>query len=195
MGPYHAIMVHFPVALWIVASAIVVFRALSGSALALAFDRVLMPFLVLGVVTGVIAYTLGQFVWPPDTLQSTPLGRNHMMTATWSLTCWSVVLFLRWRAGERVWDGFPNRLVMLILGALGGLLLAATGTLGGHLHGAPAYLSEIVRMLIGWDVYETHYIPNWALGVLAVVIVAMPVLAIVTSRGRAARLQREEPRE
>jgi hypothetical protein len=57
MGPYHAIMVHFPVALWIVASAIVVFRALSESPLALAFDRVLMPFLVLGVVTGAIAYT------------------------------------------------------------------------------------------------------------------------------------------
>ena len=192
MGPYHAIMVHFPVALWIVASAIVVFRALSGSPLALAFDRVLMPFLVLGVVTGVIAYTLGQFVWPPDTLQSTPLGRNHMMTATWSLTCWSVVLFLRWRVGERVWDGFPSRLVMLILGALGGLLLAATGTLGGHLHGAPAYLSEIVRMLIGWDVYETHYIPNWALGVLAVVIVAMPLLAIVTSRAYDKRPERKE---
>jgi hypothetical protein len=175
-------MVHFPVALWIVASAIVIFRALSDSPLALAFDRVLMPFLVLGVATGVVAYTLGQLVWPPDTLQSTPLGRNHMMTATWSLACWSVVLFLRWRVGERVWDGLANRLVMLILGALGGLLLAATGTLGGHLHGAPAYLSEIVRMLISWDVYETHYIPNWALGVLAVVIVAMPVLAIVASR-------------
>ncbi|MCM2313168.1 MAG: hypothetical protein NDI84_17400 [Steroidobacteraceae bacterium] len=191
MGPYHAIMVHFPVALWIVASAIVIFRALSASPLALAFDRVLMPFLVLGVVTGLIAYTLGQLVWPPDTLQSTPLGRNHMMTATWSLTCWSVVLFLRWRGGERVWDGRANRLVMLILGALGGLLLAATGTLGGHLHGAPAYLSEIVRMLIGWDVYETHYIPNWALGVLAVVIVAMPALAIATSRAHARRQQRE----
>jgi hypothetical protein len=184
-------MVHFPVALWIVASAIVIFRALSASPLALAFDRVLMPFLVLGVATGLIAYTLGQLVWPPDTLQSTPLGRNHMMTATWSLTCWSVVLFLRWRGGERVWDGRANCLVMLILGALGGLLLAATGTLGGHLHGAPAYLSELVRMLIGWDVYETHYIPNWALGVLAVVIVAMPVLAIATSRAYARRQQRE----
>jgi uncharacterized membrane protein len=192
MGPYHAIMVHFPVALWIVASAIVVFRALSDSPLALAFDRVLMPFLVLGVVTGVIAYTLGQLVWPPDTLQSTPLGRNHMMTATWSLACWSVVLFLRWRVGERVWDTLPNRLAMLILGALGGLLLATTGTLGGHLHGAPAYLSELVRMLIGWDVYETHYIPNWTLGVLAVVIVAMPVLAVVTSRAYDKRSERKE---
>jgi uncharacterized membrane protein len=191
MGPYHAIMVHFPVALWFVASGIVIFRALSDSPLAQAFDRVLMTFLVLGVISGLVAYTLGQFVWPPDTLQSTPLGRNHMMTATWSLACWSAVLFLRWRAGERVWDGAVNRLAMLILGVLGALLLAATGTLGGHLHGAPAYLSEIVRM-VGWDVYQTHYVPNWALGVLAVVIVAMPAMAIVTSRRHAVPLQREE---
>jgi hypothetical protein len=44
-------------------------------------------------------------------------------------------------------------------------------------------------MLIGWDVYETHYIPNWALAVIAVVIVAMPALAIATSRAHAQRQQ------
>ena len=190
MGPYHAIMVHFPVALWFVASGIVIFRALSDSELARAFDRVLMTFLVLGALSGLVAYTLGQFVWPPDTLQSTPLGRNHMMTATWSLACWSAVLFVRWRGGERVWDGAVNRLAMLIMGALGALLLAATGTLGGHLHGAPAYLSEIVR-IFGWDVYKTHYVPTWVLCVLALVIVAMPALAIVTERRYRSRRGRQ----
>jgi hypothetical protein len=191
MGPYHAIMVHFPVALWTVASVIVVFRALSDGLLARAFDRVLVPFLVIGVATGVVAYVLGQLVWPPETLQSTPLGRNHMMSATWSLVCWAAVLFLRWRTGERAWEGITNRLIMLVLGALGGTLLAATGTLGGHLHGAPAYLSEIMRMF-GWDVYQTHYVPDWALAVLALVIVAMPVLAILASRGPAPPPQRQE---
>lgn len=181
MGPYHAIMVHFPVALWTVASAIVIFRALSGSPLARAFDRVLMPLLVLGVVTGLVAYALGQLVWPPETLQSTPLGRNHMMAATWSLFCWTAVLYLRWRAGEEVWASSTSRAAMLSLGLLGAALLAATGTLGGHLHGAPAYLSEIVRMF-GWDVYKTHYVPTWVLCVLALVIVAMPALAIATER-------------
>lgn len=191
MGPYHAIMVHFPVALWTVASAIVIFRALSDGALARAFDRVLMPLLVLGVASGLVAYVLGQLVWPPETLQSTPLGRNHMMAATWSLFCWSAVLFLRWRAGEDVWIGGAARAAMLSLGVLGAALLAATGTLGGHLHGAPAYLSEIVR-LFGWDVYKTHYVPNWVLGVLALVIVAMPALAIATARGHGARGGRRE---
>ena len=191
MGPYHAIMVHFPVAMWIVASGIIVFRALSDGPLARALDRVLMTFLVIGVATGVVAYTLGQLVMPPDTLQATPLGRNHMMAATWSLFYWAAVLFLRWRAGERVWEGTIIRLIMFLLGSLGGGLLAITGTLGGHLHGAPAYLSEILRML-GWDVYETSFVPTWMLVVLAVVIVAMPVLATIASPGRALRAQRKD---
>jgi hypothetical protein len=191
MGPYHAIMVHFPVALWTVASGIIIFRALSDGTLARAFDRVLLSLLLASVATGLVAYVLGQLVWPPDTLQSTPLGRNHMMAATGSLFFWATVLYLRWQAGERVWEDFTSRLIMVGLGALGAGLLTITGTLGGHLHGAPAYLSEILRML-GLDVYQTYYVPTWVLGVVAVVIVAMPVLAIVASRGREARSRGHE---
>lgn len=194
MGPYHAIMVHFPVALWTVASGIIIFRALSDSPLARALDRVLVPFLVLGAVAGIVSYALGLLVWPPATLQATPLGRNHMMAATWSLSAWTAVLYLRWSAGERAWEGRINRLIMALLGALGAGQLAVAGTLGGHLHGAPAYLSEIMRML-GSDVYQTYYVPTWALGWVAVVIVAMPVLAIRNSRGRAPRMQQEEARK
>lgn len=183
MGPYHAIMVHFPVALWTVASGIILFRALSDGPLARAFDRVLVSLLVLGVATGLASYGLGLMVWPPETLQTTPLGRNHMIAASWSLGSWGALLFLRWRVGERVWDGIVNRLIMVALGVLGASQLAATGTLGGHLHGAPAYLSELLRPF-GWDVYRTFYLPTWVLVVLAVVIVAMPVLAILATRGR-----------
>jgi hypothetical protein len=191
MGPYHAIMVHFPVALWLVASGIVFFRAFSDGPLARNFDRVLVPLLLVGVATGVASYALGLLVWPPDTLQTTPLGRNHMIAASWSLCSWSAVLFLRWRAGEQVWEGGTNRLIMVGLGVLGATQLATTGTLGGHLHGAPAYLSELLRPF-GWEVYETFYLPTWMLLLLAAVIVAMPALAIVTVRGRAARPRSEE---
>jgi hypothetical protein len=191
MGPYHAIMVHFPVALWTVASGIIIFRALSDGLLAQALDRVLVSLLLASVATGLVAYVLGLLVWPPETLQSTPLGRNHMMAATGSLFFWTAVLFLRWRAGGRVWEDLTNRLIMVGLGAIGAGLLTITGTLGGHLHGAPAYLSELLRM-IGLDVYRTYYVPTWALGVVAVVIVAMPALAIAASRDRAAQLPRQE---
>jgi hypothetical protein len=114
-----------------------------------------------------------------------------MIAASWSLCSWSAVLFLRWRAGEQVWEGVANRLIMVALGVLGASQLAATGTLGGHLHGAPAYLSELLRPF-GWDVYQTFYLPTWVLLSLAAVIVAMPVIAILASRGRAARLPEQE---
>jgi magnesium-transporting ATPase (P-type) len=190
MGPYHAMMAHFPVALWITASLLVIVRALSDGPLARAFDRVLVPILVLAVVTGVITYVLGLMVWPADTLQTTPLGRNHMMAATWSLFYWTAVLALRWWVGEKAWEGLTNRLIMLGLGTLGAGLLMITGTIGGHLHGAPSFLTDVLREL-GWEVYATFHLPNWVLAMLAVVIVAMPAVAIATLRGRAARLRAE----
>lgn len=190
MGPYHAIIVHFPVAFWTVAAGAMIFRSLSDRPLARAFDRVLIACLVVGESAGLVAYALGQLVWPPDTLQATPLGRNHMMSATWSLFFFGSVLYLRWRAGSQLWEGSIHRFVMLMLGSLGAVLLAITGTLGGHLHGAPARLSDLLKM-IGLDVYETFYLPDWMLGVVAVVIVSLLALGIVPMR-RAAASQRPE---
>jgi hypothetical protein len=191
MGPYHAIMVHFPVAIWIVASGIVIYRSLSDATLARALDRVLPVLLVIGVSTGVIAYVLGQFVWSPAAVQKTPLGRNHMIGATWTLACWAAVLYLRWRLGELAWSSPLRRTVMGTLGAVGGVLLAVTGTLGGHLHGALAHLSDLLR-LVGFDVYTTFYVPDWALVVAFVAIVAMPALAILATRVPSTADQRPE---
>ena len=190
MGPYHALMVHFPVAFWTAGAVILISRALSQGPLARAFDRVLVPFLLLGVVTGVAAYTLGLMVWPPDTLQTSPLGRNHMMAATWSLFYWAAVLILRWWVGERIWEGLINRLIMLGLGALGAGLLTVTGTLGGHLHGAPTFLSDVLRE-VGWEVYATFYFPDWMLAVQVAVIAAMVMIALW---GRRDSVTAERPR-
>lgn len=190
MGPYHAIMVHFPVALWTVAAGIVVFRACSDNAAARAFDRVLVPLLVVGVATGVTAYVLGWLVWPSDALQATPLGRNHIVGATWSLFFWTAALVFRWHSGEQCWAGRLTRSIMLGLGLFGAGLLALTGTLGGHLHGAPAKLSDLLR-LVGLDVYQTFYVPNWVLVVLGVIILAMPAVALAATKLRATSKQRE----
>ena len=190
MGPYHAIMVHFPIAFWTVAAGAIVFRSLSDRPLARAFDRVLVASLSIGVVTGVLAYILGQLVWPPETLQATPLGRNHMLGATWSLFFWIAVLALRWRGGERVWAGRENRTVMFILGSFGAALLAVTGTIGGHQHGAPAYLGEVLAML-GLDLYQTFYVPTGTLMVLLLAVVAMPAIAVIATRNRSHARRRE----
>ncbi|HET9694302.1 MAG TPA: DUF2231 domain-containing protein [Steroidobacteraceae bacterium] len=183
MGPYHAIMVHFPVAFWIVSCGIVIYRACSDATLARALDRVLPVLLVIGLLTGVVAYVMGQFVWSPAAVQKTPLGRNHMIGATWTLSSWAAVLYLRWRAGEFVWCSPVHRVVMATLGIVGGVQLAVTGTLGGHLHGAPAQLSDLLRV-IGFDVYTTLYLPTWALIVVLGATVAMPVLAVLATRVR-----------
>jgi hypothetical protein len=190
MGPYHAMMAHFPVALWITASIILIARALWDNELARTLDRALVPLLMLGLVTGAITFVLGLMVWPADTLQTTPLGRNHMMAAAWSMGYWAAVMVLRWWAGEKCWISLTNRLIMLGLGALGGGLLAITGTIGGHLHGAPSFLTDVLRQ-VGWEVYATFYLPNWVLLVLAVVIIVMPIVSIVSSRSRPAEFRRE----
>jgi hypothetical protein len=82
-------------------------------------------------------------------------------------------------------------MVMLLLGSLGALLLAITGTLGGHLHGAPARLSDLLKM-VGFNVYETFYLPSWMLGVVAVVIVALLALGVVGARTPAGSTPRQE---
>lgn len=191
MGPYHAIMVHFPVALWTVASGVIVFRACSDSAAARAFDHLLVPLLALGAITGVISYALGWLVWPAHALQATPLGRNHIIGATWSLFFWTAALFLRLWSGKLTWSDRTIRLIMIALGGLGAVVLALTGTLGGHLHGAPAQLSELL-VLVGLDVYQTFFVPDWVLAVVAVVTLAMPALVIVATRTRATGKSREE---
>jgi hypothetical protein len=183
-------MVHFPVALWTVAAGIIAFRACSDGAAARAFDRVLVPLLAVGVATGAIAYILGWLVWPTDALQATPLGRNHIIGATGSLFFWTAALFLRWHSGQHAWADRLNRSIMLGLGALGAGLLALTGTLGGHLHGAPAKLSDLLR-LVGLDVYQTFYVPDWVLAVVGAVVLAMPALAIFATRVRATRRELE----
>ena len=136
----------------------------------------LVPFLFLGMLSGIAAWVLGTMVWPADTLQTSPLGRNHMMAASWSLVYWTVLMAIRWFAGPAIWDTVLNRVIMLLLGGLGGVLLIITATIGGHLAGSATYLTEILRM-IGWEVYATFYLPDWMLLVLVALIVLMPVVA------------------
>ncbi|OOG22703.1 heme ABC transporter permease [Thioalkalivibrio denitrificans] len=181
MGPYHTMLIHFPIAFWVTATVIIIVRAVSDGWLAQAFDRVLVPFLFLGMLSGIGAYVLGMMVWPPDTLQTSPLGRNHMMAASWSLVYWTALMFMRWRVGPSIWDSTLNRVIMLLLGGLGGLLLVITATIGGHLAGSATYLTDLLRM-IGWEVYATFYVPNWMLLVLVILIIAMPLVALMSRR-------------
>ena len=134
MAACHAVLVHFPIALLMTATLAILLRAVSDGALAKAVDRTLVPLLAVGLLAGVVAYVVGLLVWPWEAISSTPLGRNHMLLATWTLAYWALILATRWIVGEAIWQGV-TRWVMAGLAILGSALLGITGTLGGHLVG------------------------------------------------------------
>ena len=181
MAAYHAVLVHFPIALLMTATLAILVRAVSDGPLAQAVDRALVPLLAVGLLSGVVAYAVGLLVWPWEAISSTPMGRNHMLLATWTLAYWALLLATRWIQGEAVWEG-TMRWIMAGLAILGSALLGITGTLGGHLVGIYTEVSEALRFF-GWEVYTTYYVPNFTL--VAILIAAIILAAIgVFSRTR-----------
>lgn len=179
MAAYHTVLVHFPIALFMTATLAILLRAVSDGPLAVAVDRALVPLMAVGLASGAIAYGIGLLVWPWEAISSTPLGRNHMLLATWTLAYWALMLALRWTQGESIWNG-ASRWIMAGLSILGSVLLGITGTLGGHLVGIYTQVSEALRLL-GWEVYTTYYVPNLT---LAAIVVATGVLAAIGILGR-----------
>lgn len=180
MAPYHVVLVHFPIALWLGSALLIFLRVIDSGALGRAADRALPLFLVLGAIFGLATYVIGLLVWPWEALSSTPMGRNHALTATWSLGYFVLLMIVRLMHGEALWQGL-TRYVMLVLAGVGVVLVGVTGTLGGHLIGIYTDVGQVLRWL-GWEVYSTYYVPNLTVGVLIVLGVVMAVLGIVSGR-------------
>lgn len=187
MGPYHILLSHFPIALWVTAAMIIFWRALSDGPQARAFDRTLVALLVFSQLLGVADLLVGLMVWPWESMMASPIGRNHVLMAGWTLMLWAVVLWVRWRAGEAVWEG-AARWAMVVLALVGSTLLAITGTLGGHLAGASTGLSALLRAL-GWEVYRTYYVPDLTVWVLLALAALLVVLGVWTRAGSRANGQ------
>jgi hypothetical protein len=174
MAGYHVVLVHFPIALWMTATLAILFRTISDGPLAKVIDRALVPLLAAGLIFGMAAFLIGFMVWPWETISSTPLGRNHVLLATWTVAYWTLLLATRWIQGEAVWDGMM-RWVMGGLAILGSVLLGITGTLGGHLVGIYTDVSQVLRLL-GWEVYTTFYVPTFtllALGLVTLILIGV----------------------
>ena len=171
MAAYHVVLVHFPIALWMTATLAILWRAISHGRVARAVDQALVPLLVIGLLSGLAAFAVGLMVWPWETVSSTPLGRNHVLVAAWTVAYWTLLLATRWIQGEAVWEGV-TRWIMAGLAILGSVLLGITGTLGGHLVGIYTDVSNALRFL-GWEVYTTFYVPTFTLGAIGVVIVLL----------------------
>lgn len=182
MAGYHVVLVHFPTALWMTAALAIIYRAFFDGPVAQSIDRALVPLLSIALIFGVSAYAVGLFVWPFEAITASPLGRNHMLLATWTTAYWALLLVLRWRRGQAIWQG-TMRFVTAALAAIGAVLLGITGTLGGHLIGVYTDVSQILRKM-GWEVYTTFYVPNLTLAALGVIAL---VLVVIGYRARALR--------
>lgn len=180
MAAYHVVLVHFPIALWMTATLAILLRALSEGPLAKAMERALVPLLTISLVFGVIAFGVGLLVWPWETIASSALGRNHVLTASWTVAYWAAILLVLWRRGATVWAGL-SRWIMAGLALLGSALLGITGTLGGHLVGIYTEVSDGLRLL-GWEVYTTYYVPDMTLVALGVISALLLVLGLVSRR-------------
>ncbi|MCK9514739.1 MAG: hypothetical protein WCZ18_09180 [Ottowia sp.] len=184
MAAYHVVAIHFPIALWMVSSLAIVIRAFSSGPIGQAMDRALPVFLTLGLISGAIAYALGLAIFPWETLSSTPMGRNHMLLASWSLAFYALLTVIRYLHGTAIWDGLLSRWVMAALAGIGVVLVGITGTLGGHLIGNYTEISQLLRRL-GWEIYSTYYLPNLT---LLIVVVAAVILVALGVLGRGSRV-------
>ena len=161
MTGMHHMLVHFPLALWALAALMLLLGVgVRGAAGRLCRGGVLAV-LALAWLGALAAIASGLLVWPMEASLNSPLTRNHLLMALWATALWTVITLLVWRGGEQAFSGGRGA-VLVILALIGSGLFAITGTLGGHLAGAPTAMSRLLEWL-GWNLYGTFYLPYWAL--------------------------------
>lgn len=181
MAPYHHIMVHFPIVLLGLSFVLILLRGLTKFELAERLDSAaLIPCLVLGLAGAVAAIVSGLLIWPMEGSLTSTMGRNKILIAVWMVAVWSIILLLRWRIKEAIWND-SGRYLMLGLGAFGGVLLATTGTLGGHLLGTPSRFSGLLHQF-GWSVYQTYFAPSWVLVAMVAVGISASFIGLAVKR-------------
>lgn len=158
---YHILMAHFPVALWVTAFLFILIRCLSDAEIAVRLQKAIWPVAALGTLAGFVTYSLGLTIYPWSAITESPLGRNHIMLATWTLGYWTVMTVLGYRFRRHLFEG-AQRWVTLALATIGAMVITITGTLGGSLTGTPSLVTKSLGW-IGWNVYMTFYLPTWML--------------------------------
>lgn len=180
MSGIHHMLVHFPLGFWALATLMILVGSFLSGRLAEISREALLPVLVLSLLAAAVAIVSGFLVWSVDAAINSPLVRNHILTALWSLGTFTMLTVLVWRAGSGAFDG-ARRWVLVVLALTGMSIFATTGTLGGHLVGATTQLSELLR-LFGWDVYNTFYVPTWVVGALVLIGVVCAALGLASQR-------------
>lgn len=183
MAVYHILVVHFPIALWLTAALFIFFRVFSNSELAVRLQKAVWPLILLGSLAGAVAYGLGLSIYPISAITQSPLGRNHIMLANWTLSYWTVMGVLGYRYRRFLFDG-AQRWATFVLTLIGTAVVTITGTLGGSLTGTPSLVTKSLGK-IGWDVYMTFYLPNWMLVVYVLGAILLVALGVWGHQSRA----------
>ena len=180
MAATHHMLIHFPLAFWALATLMILYGAVMTGRLAELCRAALLPVLVLSLLGALAGIVSGFLIWPLEANLYSPLARNHILMAFWSLGIFTMLTVLVWRAGDAAFDG-GRRWALVILALLGGLFFATAGTLGGHLVGAPTHFSALLG-LAGWEVYTTFYSPLWVVAVMVIIGLALGAFGIVSQR-------------
>jgi hypothetical protein len=158
---YHILVAHFPVGLWVTAYLFILIRTFSDSTIAVQLQKAIWPVAALGTLAGFVTYGLGTTIYPWSAITESPLGRNHILLATWTLSYWTVMSVLGYRFRRHLFEG-AQRWVTFALATIGAIVITITGTLGGSLTGTPSLVTKSLSW-IGWNVYMTFYLPTWML--------------------------------
>ena len=180
MNGTHAMLSHFPIGFWALATLMILAGSFMNGRLADISRAALLPVLLLSLLGALAAIAIGFIVWPMAANLASPLTRNHILMSFWSLGIYSMITLLVWKAGDTAFDG-ARRWVLVILALTGGLMFASTGTLGGHLAGSTTAFSQVLK-LMGWEVYTTFYSPLWVIAIMVLIGIALGALGIMSQR-------------
>lgn len=172
MTAIHHMLIPLPLGIWTVAALLMFLAARGKPDWA---QRALQPLLLLGLISGLAAAISGFLSWDFQALLSSPMSRNKIVLAVWSLSWWGMLWALHTIHGPKLYQ--PGRaLVMVVLGIIGLGLAALTGFLGGQLAGVSSQLTELIHVL-GFEIYTTIRLPAWTLIVLLGIVAGWFVLA------------------
>ena len=128
--PLHPIVVHFPIALLFTA---VFFEIFGFWARRESYRQFGLWLLILGFISGIVASAAG--FWGEEAVVAAGVPEKavdqHETLAVVTLVVFALLLFVRWRVGDR-WS-VRNRTAYFILAVVGVLLLGTTGYFGGDL--------------------------------------------------------------
>lgn len=180
MSGIHHMLVHFPLGFWTLATLMILVGSFTNGRLAKISREGLLSVLVLSILAAAVTVASGFLVWPVEAALSSPLTRNHILTALWSLGVFLMLTVLVWRAGSNAFDGM-RRWVLVVLALIGLSTFASAGTLGGHLVGATTRFSELLKFF-GWDVYNTFYVPTWVVVTVVLIGLVCAVAGLMSQR-------------